>query len=131
MAGTYEQEEKWAEARQLNQMALDKFPDFHKAIVNLARLHAMMGQLDQAIPLYERALELQPDDALRHSVLGGCYLAADRIEDARVQFERAVEIDPESDPGKYAQQELTKMGPVKPEGGEDDEGKKKKRWGLW
>ncbi|MEO7901288.1 MAG: tetratricopeptide repeat protein [Capsulimonas sp.] len=130
MAGTYEQEEKWAEARQLNEMALEKFPDFHKAIVNLARLHAMMGQLDQAIPLYERALELQPGDALRHSVLGGCYLADDRIEDARAQFELAVEIDPESDPGKYAQQELDKMGPAKGENG-DDEGKKKKRWGLW
>ena len=89
----------------------------------------MMGQLDQAIPLYERALELQPGDALRHSVLGGCYLAAERIEDARAQFEQAVAIDPESDPGKYAQQELEKMGPVKEEG--DDEGKKKKRWGLW
>ena len=33
IAGTYEQEEKWAEARRLNEMALEKFPDFHKAIV--------------------------------------------------------------------------------------------------
>ena len=76
MAGTYEQEEKWTEAIALNEQALELSPNYHKAIVNLGRLHAMFGRLDQAIPLYERALELSPDDALRHSVLGGCYLAA-------------------------------------------------------
>jgi len=95
-----------------------------------ARLHAMFGHLELAIPLYERALELQPGDALRHSVLGGCYLADGRIDDARAQFERAVEIDPDGDPGKYAAQELAKMKPST-SGPDDDETKKKKRWGLW
>ena len=131
MAGTYEQEEKWPEAIELNEQALEKDPNYHKAIVSLGRLHAMFGRLDQAIPLYERALELQPDDALRRSVLGGCYLADGRSEDARAQFERAVELDPSSDPGKYAAQELEKLGP-KPGGPQEDGGEqKKKRWGLW
>jgi len=130
MAGTYEQEENWNEAKRINQMVVDRFPGYHKAIVNLARLHAMFGHLELAIPLYERALELQPGDALRHSVLGGCYLADGRIDDARAQFERAVEIDPDGDPGKYAAQELAKMKPST-SGPDDDETKKKKRWGLW
>ncbi len=130
MAGTYEQEEKWTEAIQLNELALEKDPHFHKAIVSLGRLHAMFGRLDQAIPLYERALELQPDDALRRSVLGGCYLAADRTEDARTQFEQAVALDPAGDPGKYAAQELEKLGPRPEENGGSGDGKKK-RWGLW
>ena len=99
MAGTYEQEENWNEAKRLNQIVVDAYPDYHKAIVNLARLHAMFGRLDLAIPLYERALELQPNDALRHSVLGGCYLAEGRVDDARAQFEEAIAIDPEIDPG--------------------------------
>ena len=113
----------------MNEVALEKAPDYHKALVSLGRLHAMFGRLDLAIPLYERALELQPDDALRRSVLGGCYLADGRTEDARAQFELAVSLDPGSDPGKYAAQELEKMGTV-PEWTGDEE-PKKKRWGLW
>lgn len=140
MAGTYEQEENWNEAIRLNEQALDKAPDYHKAVVSLGRLHAMFGRLDRAIPLYERALELQPDDALRRSVLGGCYLADGRAEDARAQFEWAVELDPQGDPGKYAAQEMEKLGPKPGEAdgkngegrdGEGGEGPKKKRWGLF
>ena len=134
LAGTYEQEENWTEATRLNQEALEVAPDYHKALVSLGRLHAMFGRLELAIPLYERALELSPDDALRRSVLGGCYLADGRTEDARREFARAVELDPASDPGRYAAQELEKLGPPPGEGGGPDtegEGPKKKRWGLW
>lgn len=135
LAGTYEQEENWQEAIRLNERALERFPDYHKALVSLGRLHAMFGRLDQAIPLYERALELSPDDALRRSVLGGCYLADGRTEDARAQFARAVALDPTGDPGRYAAQELEKLGPPPSAEGEtereDGEEPKKKRWGLW
>jgi len=132
MAGTYEQEEKWQEARRLNELALERFPDYHKAIVNLARLSAMFGQIDEAIGLYERALALQPDDSLRRSILGGCYVAVGRTDEARAEFEKAIELDPAGDPAKYAQQELEKLGPVKPAGNpSEDDTKKKKRWGLW
>ncbi|MDQ2799113.1 MAG: tetratricopeptide repeat protein [Armatimonadota bacterium] len=135
MAGTFEQEENWQEAIRLNEEALERFPEYHKAIVNLGRLYAMLGHLDRAIPLYERALELQPDDALRRSVLGGCLLASGQEDEARIQFERAVELDPDSDPGKYAAQELKKLGPASqpPENEEsmEDASPKKKRWGLF
>lgn len=130
MAGTYEQEENLPEAIRLNEAAVERFPDYHKAVVNLARLYAMRGRLDLAIPLYERALELQPGDALRHSVLGGCYLAAERPEDARREFTQALELDPDSDPGRYARQELEKLGPA-PSADSDREDPKKKRWGLF
>lgn len=130
MAGTYEQEENWQEAIRLNEEALERAPDYHKAIVSLGRLHAMFGRLDRAIPLYERALEISPDDALRRSVLGGCYLADGRIEEARKQFAQAAELDPEGDPGKYAAQELANIGPTTEEK-KDDEEPKKKRWGLF
>ncbi len=130
MAGTFEQEENWTEAIRLNEMALQKDPDYHKAVVSLGRLHAMFGRLDLAIPLYERALALSPDDALRRSVLGGCYLAAERPDDARAQFARAVALDPDSDPGRYAAQELQKLAPDT-EDNKDTDAPKKKRWGLF
>lgn len=132
MAGTYEQEENWAEAVRLNTLALEKDPEYHKALVSLGRLHAMFGRLDEAIPLYERALTLAPDDALRHSVLGGCYLAAERSDDARAEFEKAVALDPGSEPGLYAAQELQKLGPpASDEGGMETDPPKKKQWGLF
>ena len=131
MAGTYEQEENWTEALRLNETALEKDPDYHKALVSLGRLHAMFGRLDQAIPLYERALALSPNDALRHSVLGGCYLAAERPGDARAQFMLAIDLDPDSDPGLYAAQELQKLRPKPSDDGESPGAPKKKKWGLF
>ena len=90
------------------------------------------GVSTSPIPLYERALELQPGDALRRAVLGGCYLADGRTEDARAQFAQAVALDPTGDPGRYAAQELEKLGPTPGEtGGEDGGEPKKKRWGLF
>lgn len=132
MAGTYEQEENLADAIRLNALAVERFPDAHKAIVNLARLHAMRGELDLAIPLYERALELEPEDALRHSVLGGCLLAAERPEEARTHFAHAVVLAPDTDPGRYAAQELANLGPApSPNNGDEDAGPKRRRWGLF
>jgi len=131
IAGTYEQEENIGAAIDIGEQAVERFPDAHKAVVNLARLHAMRGSLDRAIALYERALVLEPADALRHSVLGGCLLAAERPGDARVHFEQAVALDPHSEPGLYAQQELQKLGPASPSEGENDTGPRKKRWGLF
>lgn len=131
MAGTYEQEENIGAAIDVGEQAVARFPEAHKAVVNLARLHAMRGDLDRAIMLYERALALEPGDALRHSVLGGCLLAAERPAEARAHLEQAFTLDPGSEPGLYARQELDKMGPAAPSGGEDATGPRKKRWGLF
>jgi tetratricopeptide (TPR) repeat protein len=131
MAGTYEQEENIGAAIDIGEQAVARFPDAHKAVVNLARLHAMRGNLDRAITLYKRALVLEPEDALRHSVLGGCLLAAERPSDARVHFEQAVALDPHSEPGLYAQQELQKLGPAPSSEGENGAGPRPKRWGLF
>ncbi len=131
MAGTYEQEENIGAAIDIGEQAVARFPNAHKAVVNLARLHAMQGNLGRAIALYERALVLEPGDALRHSVLGGCLLAAERPEEARVHFARAVALDPQSEPGLYAQQELKKLGPAASSEGEDAAEPRKKKWGLF
>ena len=124
IAGTYEQEEDFGTAASLHRQAMDLSPDYHKAIVSLARLTAMLGKIDEAIPLYRRALSIEPDDALRQAVLGGCYAAVGDLALARVHFLRASELDPpvlgvrvksEDDgddqpaPGDYARQELAAM----------------------
>ncbi|HEY3330704.1 MAG TPA: tetratricopeptide repeat protein [Capsulimonadaceae bacterium] len=120
VAGTYEQEENWQKAIELHERALAVLPDYHKALVSLARLKTMVGNVSDAIPLYERALELQPHDALREAILGGCYLAIEDEEEARIHLQRASQLDParpksrnpeeeQASPGDYARAELAKL----------------------
>jgi tetratricopeptide (TPR) repeat protein len=121
IGGTYEQEEDWDQAMALYAEAIEAQPDYHKAIVSLARLKAARGRMDEAIPVYERALALQPNDALRNAILGGCYLSIGNREKARAHFTRASELDPpraarrspseeeQPSPGDYARDELAKL----------------------
>jgi tetratricopeptide (TPR) repeat protein len=128
IAGTYEQEEDWNTAIDLHQQAYDNDPTYYKAIVSLARLKAQLGKLDEAIPLYEKALDITPNDPLRHAILGGCYLAHGDELKARAYYEEASRLDPsgthhddasdESEgtpaPGDYARQELAKLNATDP-----------------
>jgi len=120
IAGTYEQEEDWAQAVALHERALQIAPTYHKAIVSLARLKAALGKLDEAIALYEQALEIKPNDALRHAIVGGCYVATGDRGKARHHLEHASRLDPprptkpptegdEPAAGEYARQELAKL----------------------
>jgi tetratricopeptide (TPR) repeat protein len=125
IAGTYEQEQDFEKASELHEKVLEIDPDNYKALVSLGRLSAMVGDIDRAIELYSKALEQKPDDALRHAILGGCYLAKNDKTSARFHFQRASELDPpraklapvtgsdEPDdmpaPGEYARRELAEL----------------------
>jgi tetratricopeptide (TPR) repeat protein len=51
----------------------------------------------EAIPAYQRAIELDPKDAYPHDDLGNVYADLGRTEDAIAEYQRAIELDP-----KYA-----------------------------
>lgn len=120
IAGTYEQEEDWLHAIDLHEHALAISPGHHKALVSLARLRTMTGQVGAAIPLYHRALAIEPNDPLREAILGGCYLSTGDAENARLHLSRAAQLDPPREapiapgeptsPGDYARTELAKLG---------------------
>ncbi len=55
---------------------------------------------------YRRALRLCPDNADYHAALGEAYLALDRKDDAKFEFERAIELDPKN---KIAHQNLVEF----------------------
>lgn len=61
------------------------------------RSDAFIDQADfgqNALDVNSRLVELKPSDAMYWSRLGCCYESADRLEDAKRAFERALRIDP-------------------------------------
>ncbi len=92
----------------LNRRALPVFrevvrrsPRRHEAWSVLAFLHAQRGELSEAIPAFERALALQPNDPALAFNAGFTMQRAGRHGPAMEQFLRAIELDPKLDRAWY------------------------------
>jgi len=66
------------------------------AYLTLADLRARAGRLDLAIPLYERGLRIETDDARGHANLGLALSRLERHDEARAPLERALELHREA-----------------------------------
>jgi tetratricopeptide (TPR) repeat protein len=85
--------------------------DYHKAmeLVKQAMDHQMAGELEESIRLYKESIDLFPT-ADAHTYLGWAYSFQGRIDQAIVQCEIAIQIDPEfgnpyNDIGVYLMQQ--------------------------
>ena len=85
--------------------------DYHKAmeLIKRAMDHQMAGRLDESIRLYKESIALCPT-ADAHTYLGWAYSFQGRIDEAIVQCEMAIKIDPEfgnpyNDIGVYLMQQ--------------------------
>jgi len=77
------------------QSAVEATPDNPRAHVNLANaLRNDLGQLDRAEEHYRLALRLQPSNALARTNLGSVLAITGRLDEAVVEFNRALDIDP-------------------------------------
>jgi Tfp pilus assembly protein PilF len=63
------------------------------AVFQEAYRHQMRGELDEAVGLYKRSIELHPT-AEGHTFLGWTYSFQGRLEDAIQECLRAIEVDP-------------------------------------
>ena len=66
------------------------------AYLTMADLHARAGRLDLAIPLYQRGLRIERDDARGHANLGLALSRFERHEEARAPLERALALHREA-----------------------------------
>lgn len=66
------------------------YPRDHDAYSNLGVNYLIAGRYEKALPLFQKALELAPNNLLNHADLGVTYLFLDRLDDARAAFDQAL-----------------------------------------
>lgn len=69
-------------------------PDFAPAFCNLGYALLREGRAREAVPDYEKALELDPDYALAHNDLGHILLDSGKTDEAIAHFQRAIHVAP-------------------------------------
>lgn len=83
------------------QTAVAENPEDANRVVVLAEVLANSGRIHEAIPWFERAIELRPDDAQLRVAFGSALQRAGANFDAELQLRRAVELDPENIAAAY------------------------------
>jgi len=91
---------KAADARRAYEKALTlRASDSPASLLLAAQAYAATGARDRAETSLTRALELDPSNRQAHAALGKLYLATDRLDAARQQFEHLSEAAPEPSAG--------------------------------
>ena len=62
--------------------------------MNLAEARRRQGRIDETVALYERALAVQPGNAIAHNNLGANLESLGKREEAIVHYRRAAELRP-------------------------------------
>lgn len=81
-------------------------PDDPNAAVAYANYLANTGELVSAIPWYEKAISLAPDDAILRLDFARSLSAGDMVGDAELQFRKAIKLAPENPEGYFYLGEL-------------------------
>ena len=68
---------------------------------NLGNTYYLKNEYYKAIENYKQAIELDPSNAWNYLRLGQCYIDVKQWEEARINFERALSIDPRLSPVPY------------------------------
>jgi len=86
------------EAELVLQGILARDPDHFEASEGLAVLYATQGNLDAAIPMFQKAAGLRPNKAGAHFNLGTALTEVGRLEEAISAFLQCLRIDPNGEP---------------------------------
>jgi tetratricopeptide (TPR) repeat protein len=85
---------------------LEKNPKNADARVDMAICYYNLNDYTNAINEMETAIKYQPSHQLAHLNLGIVNLAAQNVDASKAWFRKAVELDPNSEAGKRAQELL-------------------------
>jgi serine/threonine protein kinase/tetratricopeptide (TPR) repeat protein len=71
------------------QEAIQTYPGQLDSYINITVAYNTLAQFDKGLPYAQKAVELQPDDAIASENLVGDYIGLNRLSDARAEVERA------------------------------------------
>jgi tetratricopeptide (TPR) repeat protein len=71
------------------QEAIQTYPGNLDSYININAAYDLLGQFDQGLPYAQKAVQIQPDDAIAADNLLDDYLGLNRMAEARVEMERA------------------------------------------
>ena len=81
-----------------------RFSPLHPSWYVTVAAHAnrLLGRYEEAVVLYQRAINQTPENITPHIGLTACYAEMGRLEDARAQAAEVLRIDPRYSIGRYA-----------------------------
>ena len=71
-----------------------KYPSNFQVLASLGEVYANEGEFRKAVPVLEKACQLESSSAIPLANLGAVYLKLSRVEDAERTLKRAVALDP-------------------------------------
>lgn len=81
---------------------IDADPNDASAMAGLGNYLGNTGRVDEAIPWYEQAIALEPDNMDFRYGFGVALANGDKRQDAELQFTRVIEADPSNAPAFFA-----------------------------
>lgn len=93
------------------QTAVAEDPDDTESMAVLANILANSGQVEEAIPWYERATAANPDDGDLHTAFGLALFQLGNGFDASIQLQQAHELLPDSATPPYYLGQIIERGP--------------------
>ncbi|MBO4647515.1 MAG: tetratricopeptide repeat protein [Lentisphaeria bacterium] len=101
-----QRDRQYEAAEEYYRKALEVLPSHRKALNNLGTLQMMKHRPDLALPLFERALKLEPDNARLQANLAAALAMSGRESEAREIVTEILRRDPECVPARKLQQAL-------------------------
>jgi tetratricopeptide (TPR) repeat protein len=93
LASEYSQKKDTIHFVEILKQGMDKFPKEPYYILNLINVNINQGKFDEAIEYLQAAIDVSPNDAQLHDVLGLVYENTQQTDKAIASIEKAIEIN--------------------------------------
>ena len=77
--------------------------------MNIGDTYYDFGEHENAIPYFKKAVQLDPNHANAHLLLGLTYRALKRKDEARIQFEETLQLEPDHPQASQIRQWLERL----------------------
>lgn len=94
LANIFFQQEKYEQAAEVYQVAVQKYPKFRRAWRNLGLIYVRQSEYEKALPALSKVIELGGGDALTYGLLGFAYSSVENNLSAETSYRMAVLLDP-------------------------------------